>query len=89
MFARWLERTGEGRDEYAPLLAHHDAEAIRPDDVDLAWGCEESELAALRARALAWFRRAAELTIGRFEIDDGLALLGWHAAETKKLLVQA
>ena len=69
MFARWLERTGEGRDEYA--------------------GGEESELAALRARALAWFRRAAELTIGRFEIDDGLALLGWHAAETKKLLVQA
>ena len=75
-FARWLERTGEGRDEYAPLLAHHYAEAVRPDDVDLAWGGEESELAALRARALAWLRRAAELAIGRFEIDDGLALLG-------------
>lgn len=74
-FARWLERTGEGRDEYAPLLAHHYAEAVRPDDVDLAWGGEESELAGLRARALAWLRRAAELAIGRFEIDDGLALL--------------
>jgi len=35
-FAQWLERTGEGRDEYAPLLAHHYAEAVRQDDVDLA-----------------------------------------------------
>jgi tetratricopeptide (TPR) repeat protein len=74
-FARWLERTGEGRDEYAPLLAHHYAEAVRPDDVDLAWAGEESELAELRARAPAWLRRAAELAIGRFEIDDGIALL--------------
>jgi class 3 adenylate cyclase len=74
-FARWLERTGEGRDEYAPLLAHHYAEAVRPDEVDLAWAGEESEVAELRARALARLRRAAELAIGRFEIDDGLALL--------------
>jgi len=74
-FARWLERTGEGRDEYAPLLAHHYAEAVRPDDVDLAWAGEEGELGELRARGLAWLRRAAELAIGRFEIDDGLALL--------------
>jgi len=74
-FARWLERTGEGRDEYAPLLAHHYAAAVLPDDVDLAWAGEEGELAELRTRALAWLRRAAELAIGRFEIDDGLALL--------------
>ncbi|MEO8292710.1 MAG: adenylate/guanylate cyclase domain-containing protein [Actinomycetota bacterium] len=74
-FARWLERSGEGRDEYAPLLAHHYAEAVRPDDVDLAWAGEEGELAELRARALTWLRRAANLAIGRFEIDDGLALL--------------
>jgi hypothetical protein len=74
-FARWIERNGEGRDEYAPLLAHHYAEAVRPEDSDLAWGGAESELAELRARALAWLRRAAELAIGRFEIDDGLALL--------------
>jgi len=75
VFARWLEGTGEGRDEYAPILAHHYAEAVRPDDVDLAWAGKEGELAELRARALAWLRRAAELAIGRFEIDDGLALL--------------
>jgi class 3 adenylate cyclase/tetratricopeptide (TPR) repeat protein len=75
VFAQWLERTGEGRDEYAPILAHHYAEAVRPDDVDLAWAGEEGELAELRGRGLAWLRRAAELAIGRFEIDDGLALL--------------
>ena len=74
-FARWLERTGEGRDEVAPLLAHHYAEAVRTDDVGLAWAGEEAELVELRASALAWLRRAAELAIGRFEIDDGLALL--------------
>jgi class 3 adenylate cyclase len=74
-FARWIERTGEGRDEYAPLLAHHYAEAVRKEDVDLAWAGDEGELAHLRARALVWLRRAAELAIGRFEIDDGLALL--------------
>ena len=30
-FAAWLERIGEGRDEDAVLLAHHYAEAVRPD----------------------------------------------------------
>ena len=74
-FARWLERTGGARDEDAALLAHHYAEAVRPDDADLAWAGEEHELAELGARALAWLRRAAELAIGRFEIDDGLVLL--------------
>jgi class 3 adenylate cyclase/tetratricopeptide (TPR) repeat protein len=74
-FARWLEDAGQGRDEDAPILAHHYAEASRPDDADLAWAGEENELAVLGARALEWLRRAAELAIGRFEIDDGLALL--------------
>ncbi len=74
-FAQWLERTAEGRDEYAPLLAHHYAEATRPEDVDLAWTDNGHELTELRTRALVWLRRTAELAIGRFEIDDGLALL--------------
>jgi class 3 adenylate cyclase len=74
-FAQWLERTGEGRDEYAPLLAHHYAEAVRPEEVDLAWAGKEEELVELRAHALRWLRRAAELAIGRFELDDGIALL--------------
>jgi predicted ATPase len=36
-FAEWIERVGEGRDEHAPLLAHHYAEAVRPEDVDVVW----------------------------------------------------
>ncbi len=75
-FARWLERSAGGRDEDAPMLAHHYAEAVRPEDADLAWTGEAEELTELRARALTWLRRAAELAISRFEIDDGLALLG-------------
>jgi len=79
-FARWIERTGEGRDEYTPILAHHYAEAVGAADPDLVWAGEEAELEVLRASALVWLRRAAEAAIGRFEIDDGLALL--HRALT-------
>jgi tetratricopeptide (TPR) repeat protein len=75
-FAAWLERlAGESADEYAPLLAHHYAEAVRPDDVDLAWSDEENELAMLRESAIRWLRRSADLAVGRYEIDEGLALL--------------
>ena len=74
-FARWLERTVQGRDEFASLLAHHYAEAVRPEDVDLAWAGREQELTELRERAVRWLGQAAELAIGRMEIDDGLVLL--------------
>ena len=74
-FARWLERTGQGRDEFASLLAHHYAEAVRPEDVDLAWAGREGELPELRERAVRWLRQAADLAVGRMEIDDGLVLL--------------
>jgi class 3 adenylate cyclase/tetratricopeptide (TPR) repeat protein len=74
-FAGWLERVGEGRDEWAALLAHHYAEAVRPEDADLAWPDEASELERLRARAVWWLGRAAELAIRRYEIDDALEML--------------
>ena len=75
-FAAWLERVGEGRDEDAGLLAHHYAEAVRPDSVDLAWpDADDGELARIRERAVFWLRRAADLAIGRYEIEDGLSLL--------------
>lgn len=74
-FARWLERTGEGRDEYTSLLGHHYAEAVRPEDVDLAWAGRDGEVVELRALALRSLRRAADLARGRFEIDESLALL--------------
>ncbi len=74
-FARWLERTSGATDEFASLLAHHLAEAVAPEDADLAWAGEEAELDELRAAALTWLGRAAELSVGRMEIDDGLELL--------------
>jgi hypothetical protein len=74
-FAAWIERIGEGRDEHAPLLAHHYAEAVRPEDADLCWGNDPDELARLRAKAEWWLERAADLAVGRYEIDDGVALL--------------
>ncbi len=74
-FAAWLERQAEGRDELAPLLAHHFAEAVRPEDQDLAWAGDYEQVRVLRASAVAWSRRAASLAVGRYEIDDGLALL--------------
>lgn len=74
-FAAWLERMGGGRDEDAALLAHHYTEAVRPADADLAWADAEAELALLRAQAVSWQRRAAELAISRYDLDEGLAHL--------------
>ena len=74
-FAGWCEQRGGGRDEDAPLLAHHYAEAVRPDDADLAWGEEPERYEELRELAVAWLRRAAELATGRYEIEAALALL--------------
>jgi class 3 adenylate cyclase/tetratricopeptide (TPR) repeat protein len=74
-FAGWAERTGEGSDEYASLLAHHFAEAVRPEDRDLAWIGQEDEVERLRKRAVDWSRRAARRAVDRYEIDEALALL--------------
>jgi class 3 adenylate cyclase len=74
-FAAWLERFGAGRDEHAPLLAHHYAEAARPEDADLAWAGALEEFERLRGRAVAWLRRAADLALGRYEIRESLGLL--------------
>ena len=71
-FARWLERTAVERDELAPLLAHHYAEAVRPEDADLAWEGDDAEAAALRAEAGRWLRRAAVLAAGRYELEDAI-----------------
>jgi class 3 adenylate cyclase/tetratricopeptide (TPR) repeat protein len=74
-FASWLERRGGGRDDDAALLALHYAEAVRPEDVDLAWSHDPDRYGELRAAAVRWLRRAAELATSRFEIDEALALL--------------
>jgi DNA-binding SARP family transcriptional activator/class 3 adenylate cyclase len=74
-FAGWLERGADRRDDLAPLLGHQYAEAARPEDADLAWAGDEARLADLRARAVHWLRRAAELAVGSYDIDDGLRFL--------------
>ena len=73
--AEWLESFGEGRDEQAPLLAHHYAEAVRPEDLDLAWPDEVERAEQLRAKALTWLERASELAAGRYTLDEQIGLL--------------
>ncbi len=79
-FAEWLERLGEGRDEHAAVLAYHYGEALRSDYAELGWPDDDETPRRLRPRAVAWLRRAAALAVGRYEIEDGLALLD-HALE--------
>jgi class 3 adenylate cyclase len=74
-FAAWLERFGGGRDEHAPLLAHHYVEAVRPADTDLAWKGEQEEVEHLRTKALAWLSRAADLAVAGYALDEALELL--------------
>ena len=69
-FAEWLERTGTGRDEHAALLAHHYVEAVRPENVDLAWQEEGRELQRMRENAVRWQRRSAELAVARGELSE-------------------
>ena len=73
--ADWMERAVEARDEVAPLLAHHYAEAVRPEDADLAWADASEELAQLRAKAALWLKRAGEAALGRFDLDVAISLL--------------
>jgi class 3 adenylate cyclase/tetratricopeptide (TPR) repeat protein len=74
-YAAWLEGRGGEREDAAAVLAHHYAEAVRPEDVDIAWADDVARLDRLRGRAVSWLRRAAELAAGRYDVDDALALL--------------
>src|SRR4029450_10751597 len=73
--AAWLERTGAAADEHASLLAHHYAEAAAPPVAAPAWKREAEPAPELPSRAVRWLRRAADLAVGRYEIDQALALL--------------
>jgi hypothetical protein len=74
-FAQWVEARAASPDEVAPILAHHYAEAVRPEEIDLAWAGREQELDEIKARAVAWLGRAAALATGRMEVDDAARLL--------------
>jgi class 3 adenylate cyclase/tetratricopeptide (TPR) repeat protein len=73
--AAWLEGRGDEQDGVASLLAHHYAEAVRPEDADLAWAQEDEQYSRLQEKAVRWLLRAAELATRRYEIDEALALL--------------
>ena len=73
--AEWIERSSESADELASLLAHHYAEAVRPEDVELAWAGDDAEHERTRAKALEWLQRAATGAMQRYELIDALGLL--------------
>jgi class 3 adenylate cyclase len=73
-YALWLEGV-DASDGRAGTLAYHYAEAVKPEIADLAWRERAEEAEKLRASALRWLRRAAELALGRFDLDDALGLL--------------
>ena len=50
-------------------------DALSPEDLDVAWTGQDDEVKRLRASAVIWSRRAAAFAVGRYEIDDGIALL--------------
>ncbi len=59
----------------ASLLAHHYAEAVRPEDVELAWSGDDAEHGRAQAKALEWLQRAAQGAMQRYELVDALRLL--------------
>ena len=73
-FARWLE-ADDATDARAGVLAHHYSEAVAPGIAELAWRDHEEELGQLSAAALRWLRRAAEISLARFDLDDALSQL--------------
>ena len=72
--AGWLEESALGGDERASLLAYHYSQAVTPEDADLVWADDAERLAALRATAVRWLRRAGDLARGRYEIDEAVEL---------------
>ena len=74
-FADWLEGAAEGRGEHAALLAHHYAEAVRPEDADLAWEKSRSDSPSYAVAPSRGLIAPLELEIGRYELEEALALL--------------
>lgn len=73
-YARWIE-ADDPTNRRAGVLAYHYSEAVDPDIAEIAWRDREDELRQLSSAALRWLRRAADLSLGRFDLDDALAQL--------------
>ena len=74
-FAGWLERAGEGRDEQRRSWR---TTTPRPCGPRTPTSCGPGSRARRRRCADApslWLRRAADLAVGRYEIDDAVSLL--------------
>jgi hypothetical protein len=73
-YADWLVAQDPG-DARAGALAYHYVEAVDPEIAELAWRDREEDAKRLRVAALHWLRRATELALGRFDLEDALASL--------------
>jgi class 3 adenylate cyclase/tetratricopeptide (TPR) repeat protein len=73
-FAEWIESRFGDRAETAPILAYHYASAVAPDAADLAWAADPDRLETLSRRAIRSLRRAGDLAMSRYELDDTVAL---------------
>jgi tetratricopeptide (TPR) repeat protein len=73
-YGSWLEQ-GRAEDARAGALAYHFSEAVNPGIAELAWRGQEEQLERLRSTALHWLRRAADLAVARFDLDEAVAVL--------------
>jgi class 3 adenylate cyclase/tetratricopeptide (TPR) repeat protein len=74
-YAEWLEARAEEREDAAAVLAHHYSEAVRQEDIEIAWSDDAARVWRLREGAVAWLRRAAELAARRYDVTDARSLL--------------
>jgi class 3 adenylate cyclase len=74
-YAEWLEARAEKREDAAAALAHHYSEAVRVEDIEIAWSDDAARVERLRDRAVAWLGRAADLAARRYDVTEALALL--------------
>jgi class 3 adenylate cyclase/tetratricopeptide (TPR) repeat protein len=75
VFASWLESTSDDADMPGATLAHHYAQAVDPEIAELAWRGQDTELHRLSGKALRWLRRAAEIAVAAYDIDEAVAML--------------
>jgi class 3 adenylate cyclase len=71
--ARWIEEiTGDRRDEYVELIAHHYESAARPENAELAWPTDAARRNDVRAKAVGALLDAGRAATTKFSIDQAL-----------------
>jgi class 3 adenylate cyclase len=70
---RWIEEiTGDRREEYVELIAHHYESAARPEDAELAWPTDPARRDDVRAKAVDALVAAGRAATKKFAIDQAL-----------------